>query len=186
MEVKQVLNQTRDLMGKSLDFFGNQLSKVRTGRASASLVENVKADYYGSPTHISQMATISVPDARTILIQPWDRTSLTPIEKAIQSADLGFNPQNDGIVIRIAVPPLTVERRKEFVKISKKYAEESKIAVRNIRREQMEVLKKSEKDKQISEDDQKRGEDEIQKITDGFIKDIDKILAEKEKALMED
>lgn len=186
MELKEILNKTSDQMTKTLDFGKQQLAKVRTGRASASLVDNVKADYYGSPTPISQMASVSAPDARTIVIQPWDRGTLQAIEKAIQSADLGFNPQNDGVVIRIPVPPLTEERRKEFVKVCKKYAEDNKIAIRNVRRDQIEVLRKAEKDKQLTEDDKKHGEEEIQKITDEYIKKIDVMLIQKEKELMED
>lgn len=173
-------------MEKSVEFTKQQFGKVRTGRASASLVDTVKADYYGSPTPITQMANISVPDARTIVIQPWDRTNLSAIEKAIQSADLGFNPQNDGVIIRIPVPPLTEERRKEFVKVCKKYAEDGKVAVRNVRRDQIEAIRKAEKDKAITEDDKKRGEEETQKITDEFIKKIDTAIAQKEKELMED
>lgn len=186
MDTKTVLENTRDLMHKSAEFCKTQLSNVRTGRATASLVDNLKADYYGAPTAISQMASISVPDARTIMIQPWDRTTLKAIEKAIQAADLGFNPQNDGVNIRIPVPPLTEERRKEFVKVCKKYAEEDRVAIRNIRRDQLEVVKKLEKDKDISEDDKKRTEEEIQKITDEFIKKIDVYLSAKEKELLED
>jgi|SRR3989339_977295 len=185
MDVKEILSKTRDAMSKSVEFFKSQLAKVRTGRASSTLVDNVKADYYGAATPIPQMATISVPDARTIVIQPWDRSTLTAIEKAIQSADLGFNPQNDGTIIRIPVPPLTEERRKEFVKVCKKYAEEGKIALRNIRREQNDVLKKAEKDKQMSEDDSKWGEEEIQKIITEYTKKIDESLDKKEKELME-
>ncbi|OGU14902.1 MAG: ribosome recycling factor [Ignavibacteria bacterium GWB2_35_12] len=183
--MKEILSKTRDAMSKSVEFFKSQLAKVRTGRASSTLVDNVKADYYGAATPIPQMATISVPDARTIVIQPWDRSTLTAIEKAIQSADLGFNPQNDGTIIRIPVPPLTEERRKEFVKVCKKYAEEGKIALRNIRREQNDVLKKAEKDKQMSEDDSKWGEEEIQKIITEYTKKIDESLDKKEKELME-
>jgi ribosome recycling factor len=186
MSVQEILNSTKEAMNKSLDFTKSQISKVRTGRASASLVDNLKVDYYGSMTPITQVASVSVPDARTIVIQPWDRSTLTSIEKAIQQADLGFNPQNDGSIIRIPVPPLTEERRKEFVKMSKKFAEEGKIGIRNVRRDEMESLKKSEKDKIISEDEKKRGEDEIQKLTDEFIKNIDKIIAQKEVELIED
>lgn len=186
MELKEILEKTKDQMNKSLDFCKQQLAKIRTGRASATLVDNLKADYYGAPTPISQMASISVPDARTIVIQPWDRGTLQAIEKSIQAADLGFNPQNDGIVIRIPVPPLTEERRKEFVKVGKKYAEDGKIAVRNVRRDQIEILRKAEKDKQLTEDDKKKGEEEIQKITDDFIKKIDVLSVQKEKELMED
>lgn len=184
--IQDIINKSRDQMNKSLEFFKNQLQKVRTGRASASLVDSLKADYYGSPTPISQMASISVPDARTIVVQPWDRSTLTAIEKAIQSADLGFNPQNDGMNIRIPVPPLTEERRNEFVKLSKKYSEEAKIAIRNIRRDLIEDIRKAEKDKEISEDDEKRGEEELQKVTDEFIKKIDSTFLQKEKELLQD
>ena len=173
-------------MEKSLEYTQKQLDKVRTGRASASLVDSIKVDYYGSPTPLSQVASVSVPDARTIVIQPWDRSTLGEIDKAIQQADLGFNPQNDGNVIRIPVPPLTEERRLEFVKVSKKLAEEGKIAVRNVRRDNMEALKKGERDKDFSEDEKKYGEDEVQKLTDGYIKNIDELQSKKEKELMED
>jgi ribosome recycling factor len=186
MDVKTILNETKEQMIKSAEFTKSQLGKVRTGRATSSLVEGIKAVYYGNPTPISQMANISVPDARTIVIQPWDRATLQPIEKAIQAAGLGFNPQNDGNIIRVPVPPLTEERRKEYVKICKKYAEDGKIAIRNIRREQVDSLKKSEKDKKISEDERKKGEEEVQKITDEYIKKVDEYLNHKEKELMED
>ena len=184
-EIKQVFDETRKNMGKSIDYFKSQLAGVRTGRASSSLVEKVRADYYGQQTELSQMATISVPDARTIVIQPWDRNSISTIEKAIQAADLGFNPHSDGTVIRISVPPLTEERRKEMVKLCKKYAEETRVAVRNLRRDAIDMLKKMEKAKEISEDDLKRGTDEIQKKTDSSIKDIDKLVETKEKELMD-
>jgi len=186
MDVDEILMKTEEAMEKSLDFTRKQLDKVRTGRASASLVDSVKVDYYGSLSPLSQIASISVPDARIIVIQPWDRSTLSVIEKAIQSADLGFNPQNDGNVIRIPVPPLTEERRKEFVKVSKKIAEEGKIAVRNIRRDHMESLKKGEKDKVFSEDDKVYGEEEVQKFTDDYIRKIDELQTKKEKELLED
>ncbi len=185
MELNETLNKTKEVMAKSLEFTKQQLSKIRTGRASANLVDNVKVDYYGSMTPISQVANISAPDARTIIIQPWDRGTLLAIEKAIQQADLGFNPMNDGNVIRIPVPPLTEERRKEFVKLAKKYAEEGKIAIRNIRRDQIELIRKSEKEKKITEDDKISGEEEIQKITDEFIKKIDALASQKEKELLD-
>jgi len=184
--VNEVIDNTKNLMVKALEFCQLQISKVRTGRASASIVDSVKVDYYGAPTALSQMANISVPDARTIVIQPWDRGTLRDIEKGIQQADLGFNPSNDGSVIRIPVPPLTEERRKDFVKMCKKFAEEGKVAVRNVRRDQMEVLKKAEKDKKVTEDERKRGEDEIQKQTDKYVKEVEAYLAKKEKELMED
>ena len=185
MNVKDNLAQTNDLMQKAVDFTKTQISKVRTGRATASLLDGVKVDYYGSPTPISQVAGISTPDARTIIIQPFDRTTLSSIDKAIQAAGLGFNPQNDGTILRIPVPPLTEERRKEFVKMCKKYAEDGKITIRNIRRDQIELLKKAEKNKEFAEDERKKGEDEIQKLTDQFIKNIDTDLSVKEKELME-
>jgi ribosome recycling factor len=185
MNVKDNLAQTKEQMQKALDFAKLQIAKIRTGRAAVSLLDGIKVDYYGSPTPINQVAGISIPDARTIIIQPFDRNSLGPIDKAIQAAGIGFNPQNDGTILRIPVPPLTEERRKEFVKMSKKYAEDGKVAIRNIRRDQMELLKKSEKDKEFAEDDRKRGEEEIQKLTDQFIKNIDIELSEKEKELMD-
>ncbi len=185
MPLQTIYNKTKDQMSKSLEFTSSQISKVRTGRASASLVDGLKIDYYGSQAPLSQAATISTPDARTIVIQPFDRGQIADIEKAILAADLGFNPQNDGNIIRIPVPPLTEERRKEYVKVCKKYAEDGKVAIRNIRRESMDDLKKTEKGKEITEDDRKRGETEVQKYTDDFIKKIDDVLAKKEKELMD-
>ncbi|MFP4368125.1 MAG: ribosome recycling factor [Candidatus Kapaibacterium sp.] len=186
MPVNQVIKNCRSQMDKSVDFTKQQLGKIRTGRASASLVDSVTVDYYGSPAPLSQTASISVPDARTIMIQPFDRNLINDIEKAIRQADLGFNPQNDGTVIRVPVPPLTEERRKEFVKVAKKYAEEGKVSVRSVRRDHMEELKKLEKNKDISEDDRKRGEDEVQKETDIHVSQIEDIAQKKEKELMED
>jgi len=185
MTLKENINQTKDLMQKAFEFCKTQITKVRTGRATASLLDGVKVEYYGTPTPISQVAGISTPDARTIIVQPFDRTTLSPIEKAIQAAALGFNPQNDGAILRIPVPPLTEERRKEFVKMCKKHAEEGKVAIRNIRRDQIELLKKAEKNKEFAEDDRKKGEDDIQKQTDLFIKNIDNELNAKEKELMD-
>lgn len=185
MEYKEIISTTKDLMAKAVDFSKNQIAKVRTGRATASLLDGLKADYYGTPSPISQMANVSTPDARTIVIQPFDKSNLKDIEKAIQASDLGFNPQNDGMVIRIPVPPLTEERRKEYVKLAKKYSEEGKVAVRNVRRDQIEALRKAEKDKSLTEDDRKRGEEEIQKITDQNIKLIDEATTAKEKELMD-
>ena len=165
MEYKEIIQNTKDAMSKAVDFTKGQIDKVRTGRATVSLVDNIKADFYGSMTPSTQMANISTPDARTIVIQPYDKSTMSGIEKAIQAADLGFNPMVDGAIIRIPVPPLTEERRKEYVKMAKKFAEDGKVSVRNVRREQIEILKKTEKDKVITEDERKRGEEEIQKIT---------------------
>ena len=186
MTVNEIISTTKSSMDKSVDYTKKQLDKVRTGRASASLVDSVQVDYYGSQTPLSQVASISVPDAKTIVIQPWDRSTISIIEKAIQTADLGFNPMNDGNIIRIPVPPLTEERRLEFVKVSKKLAEDGKIAIRNIRRDNMDALKNAEKNKDISEDEKKKGEDEVQNITDQMIKKIDELQGNKEKELMED
>ncbi len=182
----EILKKTKENMQKSLDFTKQQITKVRTGRASTSMLDTVKVDYYGAPTPLSQVANLSAPDPRSIVVQPYDRSILPEIEKAIQTADLGFNPMNDGTIIRIPVPPLTEDRRKEFVKVCKKYAEEGKIAIRSVRRDMIEAVRKAEKDKQLTEDDKKYGEDEIQKITDEFIKNIDEISATKEKELLED
>ncbi|MBI2794791.1 MAG: ribosome recycling factor [Ignavibacteria bacterium] len=186
MPVKNIVENAGGHMQKAVEHVQQQLSKVRTGRASTSLLENVKVDYYGSPTPISQVGGISTPDARSILIQPWDRTTLGSIEKAILASNLGITPQNDGQVIRISVPPLTEERRKEIVKQCKKFAEDAKLAVRNTRRDANEELKVAEKKEHFSEDDRKRGEDEIQKLTDKYVKDIDQVLAAKEEEVMED
>lgn len=185
MSVKDVLEKTKSLMAKSVEHTKDQISKVRTGRATSSLIDSLTFEYYGAPTPISQGAGISVPDARTIIVQPFDRSTLNDIEKAIRTADLGFNPQNDGTIIRIPVPPLTEERRKEYVKMCKKYAEDGKVAIRNIRRDQIDTLKKLEKSKEVSEDVRKRGEDDIQKQTDNFIKEVDTILNKKESELMD-
>lgn len=186
MPVKNIVDASNVDMSKAVEHLQGQLSKVRTGRASASLLENVKVEYYGAPTPITQVGGISTPDARSIVIQPWDVSTVGAIEKAILAANLGITPQSDGQVIRISVPPLTEERRKDIVKQCKKMAEDAKLAVRNIRRDANEELKKAEKTEHFSEDDRKRGEDEVQKLTDKFVKDIDVVLAAKEKEVLED
>ncbi len=186
MPINDLVKNSREQMSKSIEYFKVQLSKIRTGRATANLIDGVTVDYYGVPTPISQVAGVSVPDARTIILQPFDRSIISDIEKSIRSADLGFNPQNDGTIIRIPVPPLTEERRKEFVKMCKKIAEDTKVAIRNIRREQIDELKKEEKAKLISEDERKKGEDDIQKVTDEFVKQADQLLDKKEKELLQD
>jgi len=185
MAVQDILDNTRKQMEQTLEHYKNQILKIRTGRASTSLLDGVYVDYYGTSTALSQIANVSTPDARSIIINPYDKSMLQAIEKAIQQADLGFNPQNDGAILRVPVPPLTEERRKEFVKLTKKYAEEGKVAIRNIRRDSMEELKKEEKNKAITEDEQKKGSDQLQKITDDFISRLDKIVADKEKELLE-
>lgn len=172
-------------MQKAIDSLGREFAKLRTGRASTSLVEDLKCDYYGTPTPMNQLASVTVPDSRTITIQPWDRGAFSEIEKTLLKSDLGLNPVNDGKLIRISIPPLTEDRRKELVKLAKKYSEECKVAVRNVRREANDGLKKLEKDKEISEDDMRRGQDDVQKLTDEFVKKADAVLAEKEKEIME-
>lgn len=186
MPVKDIVDNARDHMAKAVEHVQHQLAKVRTGRASASMLDGVRVEYYGEPTPIGQVGSVSVPDARSIVIQPWDRTVLSGIEKAILAANLGITPQNDGQVIRISVPPLTEERRKDIVKQCKKIAEEGKLAVRNVRRDANEELKVAEKKEHYSEDDRKRGEDDVQKATDKFVAEIDKILAAKEVEVMEE
>ncbi len=186
MPVKDIVDNGAEHMKKAVEHVQQLLSKVRTGRASAAILDNVKVEYYGEQTPVAQVGSVSIPDARSILIQPWDRSALSGIEKAILAANLGVTPQNDGQVIRISVPPLTEERRKDLVKTCKKIAEEGKLAVRNIRRDANEELKVAEKKEHYSEDDRKRGEDDVQKITDKHIKDIDTILDAKEKEVLED
>lgn len=186
MPVKDIVDNHAGDMKKAVEHVQQLLSKVRTGRASAAMLDNVKVEYYGEQTPVAQVGSVSVPDARSILIQPWDRSALSGIEKAILAANLGITPQNDGQVIRINVPPLTEERRKDLVKTCKKIAEEGKLAVRNIRRDGNEELKLAEKKEHYSEDDRKRGEEDMQKITDKHIKDIDTILAAKETEVLED
>ena len=172
-------------MSRSIDSFRKELGKVRTGRASFSLVDGIKVDYYGTPTPLQQVGTLSVPESRLITVTPWDAKMIGPIEKAIQSSGLGLNPANDGKIVRIPIPPLTEERRKDLVKLVKKMAEDARVAVRNVRREAIERIKEKEKKKEISEDEMKRGQDRIQKETDAFVKKIDEILKAKEQEIME-
>ncbi len=172
-------------MTKTLDALQNQFSAVRAGRANPAVLDQIRVEYYGTPTPLNQVGTISSPDPRSLVIQPWDTTLLKTIEKAIQASDIGINPQNDGKVIRLVFPQLTEERRKELVKQVRKYSEDGKVAVRNIRRDAMETFKAQKKKSEITEDDLKDIEKEMQKITDDFIKEIDKITAAKEKELAE-
>ena len=177
-------SEIKDKMEKVLDSLNVRLSEVRAGRANPAILNKVKIDYYGTPTPVNQVAGISVPEARLIVIQPWDASILKEIEKAILAADIGINPNNDGKVIRLAFPELTEERRKELVKEIKKYAEESKIAIRNARRDGLDKAKLMQKDGEITEAELKSAENEIQKITDKYIDEIDKTLASKETEVM--
>ena len=172
-------------MDKTIAALKDEFKALRTGRASASIFDRVRVDYYGTPTPLNQVSTISVPEARSIVIQPFDKSLISEIEKAILKSELGLNPSNDGKVIRISIPPLTAERRKELVKQAKSIAENSRVAIRNIRRDGNDELKKQQKDGTITEDDLKTGEADLQKSTDKFIQDINKILEEKEKEIME-
>ena len=178
-------SQAEDKMTKSLAALQDDFNTIRTGRASASLFDKVRVEYYGQKTQLSQVATISIPEARLVVIQPWDKSLLSEIEKAIQTSELSVNPNNDGKVIRISIPPLTEERRKEYVKVAKNMAEESRVAIRNIRREANEDLKKQQKSGDISEDDEKRSQDQVQKLTDQFIEKINELLEAKEKEILE-
>lgn len=172
-------------MQKTLDTLKKDLSRIRTGRASPALLDGITVDYYGSPMPINQVANISIPDARLIVIQPWEKSMVGPIEKAIQASELGLNPQGDGNLLRLPIPPLSEERRADLFKNCKKTGEESKVAIRNVRRDANEKLKKAEKDKQVTQDESKKGNDEIQKLTDKFIKMVDDTLLAKEREIME-
>jgi ribosome recycling factor len=184
MTVADVKKNTEQKMQKSIDTLKADLAKVRTGRAHAGILDHVQVDYYGTPTHISQVANITLIDARTIGVQPWEKKMIATVEKAIRESDLGLNPSTQGDLIRVPTPALTEERRKEMVKLCKSEAEDAKIAVRNIRRDANEALKKLLKDKAISEDDERRAQDDVQKLTDKFVAEIDKLVAEKEKEVL--
>ncbi|MBN1559961.1 ribosome recycling factor [candidate division KSB1 bacterium] len=182
--IEKVKKDTKERMEKAVDVVRGEFAKLRTGKASPALLDNVNVDYYGNPTVIKQVANISAPEPRLIVIQPWERRLLNDIEKAIQKADLGFNPSNDGIVIRIPIPQLTEERRKDLVKIAKKHAEDGKISLRNIRRDANDKLRQAEKASEVSEDQMHDGQNEVQKLTDDYVKKIDDLLAIKEKEIM--
>jgi ribosome recycling factor len=179
-----VIDDGKKRMAGALSSLAKELSRLRTGRASVSLIEPLMADYYGNPTPVGQIASLSTPDARTITIQPWDKAAFGAVEKAILKSDLGLNPVNDGKLIRISIPPLTEDRRKDLVKVAKKFTEEAKVAVRNVRRDLNEVLKKLQKDKGITEDEQRKLEAEVQKLTDDTIKKCDETFSAKEKEIL--
>jgi len=183
--VKEILKQADDKMNKAVEVVRHEFVKIRTGKATTALLDGVKVDAYGTHMTLQQVANVSIPDVHTIAIQPWDKNMIAPIDKAIQAANLGLNPVSDGTIIRVPIPPLTEERRKELVKLIKKFAEEGKISIRNVRRDAIEHLKKSEKEEHFSEDERKRGEAETQKMTDRHIKDVDSLVELKEKEIME-
>ncbi|KRG09998.1 ribosome recycling factor [Staphylococcus sp. NAM3COL9] len=182
--MSDVINDTKSKMQKSVDNLSRELANISAGRANSNLLNGVNVDYYGAPTPVQQLASINVPEARLLVIAPYDKSSVGNIEKAINAANLGVNPSSDGEVIRIVIPALTEERRKELVKEVKKIGEDAKVAVRNVRRDSNDVLKKQEKNGDITEDDLKSQADDVQKLTDNSIKEIDKLLEEKEKDIM--
>jgi len=180
-----VYSEVDHKMERSLAALRKDLSRIRTGRATLALLEGIDVDYYGTSTPLTQMATVAAPESRLLTIQPWDKSQLGLIEKAIQRSDLGMNPMNDGKIIRLAIPPLTAERRKDLVKKVKKIGEDAKIALRNVRRDGNETLKELEKTKDISQDDLRRGQEHVQKITDRFISRVDDVLSGKEHEILE-
>jgi len=185
MDIKKVHSDTEERMKKAVEAISRELSTIRTGRATTALLEGIKVDYYGTMTPLNQIASISIPDPRLLVIQPWEKKMITEIAKAIQRSDLGLNPLTDANVVRLPIPPLTEERRKELVKIVKRIAEEGKIAVRNIRRDANEKFKQAEKDKEISEDESRKAQENVQELTDKFIEQIDELFNKKEKEVME-
>ncbi len=185
MVVKKIHTDTEEKMKKAVEAIRKELTSIRTGKATTSLLDGIRVDYYGTMTPLSQVANISVPDVRLLVIQPWEKKLIPEIVKAIQKSDLGLNPQTDPNVIRLPIPTLTEERRKDLVKLVKKVAEEGKVAVRNIRRDSNDDLKKAEKDKAISEDESRKGQQRVQEITDEHIEKVEEMLKKKEQEIME-
>ncbi|MCK4515917.1 MAG: ribosome recycling factor [Spirochaetaceae bacterium] len=183
--MEKIISEAEERMKKAVEALQHEFNTLRTGRASPALFDKIRVEYYGTPTPLNQVATISVPEARLVVIQPWDKSIIGDIEKAIQKSELSVNPNNDGKVIRISIPPLTEERRKEFVKIAKNMAEQNRVSLRNTRRDANDELKKAEKDGTISEDDLKRAEDDVQKLTDSYVAQINEQLEEKEKEILD-
>ena len=183
--MNEYIKDARERMDKSIEAFRHEISKIRTGKATTALLDGIKVDYYGTPTPISQTANVSVLDAHTLSITPWDKSMVTEIDKAILTADLGLNPVNDGTNLKVPIPPLTEERRKEMVKLVKKFGEDAKIAIRNVRRDANDHLKKQEKDKVISEDQRHDFEKEVQDLTNNHTDKIDEMIKHKEKEIME-
>ena len=183
--MKEQLKKAEERMGRRIDHLCKEYSEIRAGRANPAVLDKVKVDYYGAPTPVNQLAAVSVTEARTLTIQPWDTSILRQIEKAIQKSDIGINPSNDGKVIRMQFPPLTEDRRKDIVKDVQKLAEETKVQIRNVRRETIEKLKAMKKASELTEDDLKQGEKKMQELTDKFTKKVDSISADKQKEIME-
>ena len=183
--VEEVLSDADSRMSKAVDALERELSSLRTGRATPSLLENLTVDYYGVPTPLNQLATITAPEARLVMIQPWDRQALRDVEKSILKSEMGFNPSNDGNVIRVPVPPLSKERRLELVKVLKRKIEDGKVAARNVRRDAIEALRARERGKAISQDDNRRAQDQLQKATNSYIAQIDEVSSAKETEIMQ-
>ena len=183
--IDETMADAEQRMGKAIEALRRELATIRTGRANPGLVEHLRVDYYGTPTPLKQLASITVPEARLLTIQPWDKGSLSAIEKAIQKSDLGLNPSNDGAIIRLAIPVLTEERRRELVKVVHKKVEDGRVAVRNIRRDAHEMLRDLLREKEISEDEEHRAQEQLQKVTDRFIAQADEVGKEKEHELLE-
>ena len=183
--IDSLYDKARERMGDSVDALKNEFKRIRTGRASLALFEGIRVSYYGTPTPLNQIASLSIPESRLIVIQPWDQSVIGEIEKEILKSELGLTPMNDGKVIRVPIPPLTEERRRELVRVVRKIAEEHKVSIRNIRRDTNELLKGLNKDGEISEDDFYRGQDKVQKITDDYIRLVDQTCQEKEKEILE-
>lgn len=184
MPINEILSDAQHRMAKAVEHLQQQLARVRTGRASVAMLESIRVNYYGTPTPLQQVGSISIPEPRLIVIQPWERSMVSEIEKAIKASDLGLNPTSDGVVVRIPIPPLTEERRKEIVKSCWKMAEEARIAVRQVRRDALEQLKKAEKEEGFSEDERRRAEEQVQRLTDRYIGEIDEITKRKEQEIM--
>lgn len=182
---EDVLAEVERKMNQSMEALDRELATLRTGRATPSLVENVSVDYYGTPTPLKQIASISAPDARAIMVQPWDKQALRDIERSLMRSEMGFNPSNDGNIITVPIPPLNQERRQELVRLLKRKIEDGKVAVRNVRRDGLESLRKLERDKAISQDQNRRSQDQLQKTTDAFIKNIDQVSTAKEAEIMQ-
>lgn len=182
---KQIITNAEERMKKSVEVFRHELAGMKAGRATPALLDKLRVDAYGSPVPVNNVANIEVPDSRTLVIKPWDRTMIKAIEKAILTSDLGLNPNNDGVVIRLSIPTMTEDRRKEMVKLVHKRTEEERVTIRNIRRDANDQVKKAEKEKSISEDESKRAQDEIQKLTDKYVKEADHVMNLKEKEIME-
>ena len=184
MEISQILQETEEGMKKAIEHAAIEFNRIRTGRASTSMLDSVQVDYYGTQTPLAQVASLATPDATVVTVQPWEKAMLEPIEKAINAANLGLTPNNDGTVIRLPIPPLTEERRREIAKQAKAVAEDSKVGIRNARREAMDSLRKAEKDEHLSEDLRRDGEADVQKLTDRYVAMVDDLYAQKEKDIL--